>query len=205
MRLGMVMIPEFHRETRMMNFTPGFSGFPQGKDKEAYKMNKLITVAIVTSMLSTAALADANEHADNMTDNMPAQSMQGAPMMGGGNGMNMDPAMMQQMMQMRQQRMAQGQGGPMMGGGNGMNMDPAMMQRMMQMRQQRMGQGGSMGGPMSGMGQPGGAHHGTSAGGMMNPQMKQMMMRMRQQHMAELNARLDRIESKLDQLLSRQK
>ncbi len=164
------------------------------------KLLKLVTTGVVVGMLSTAVLAQApdGQTPPAMPNGMPGGMQGGMPM--GNNGLPMDPAMMQQMRQMRLQRMAQGQGDPMMGGGNnGMMMDPAMMQQMMQMRQQQMGQGG-------GMGKPCGHHPGEGMkGGMMNPQMMQNMMKMRQQHMADLNNRLDRIESKLDQLLSRQK
>ena len=132
----------------------------------------------------------------------------------------MDPLMMQNMMKMRQQQMAQRGSMPMMQGGNNQMMDPVMMQNMMRMHQQQMKQGGNM--PMMGGGgnremmmdpmmrenmmrmrqqkMRQGQH-----GGMMNPQMMQSMMQMKQQHMQKMDRRLSNIESMLSELLQRQK
>jgi len=129
---------------------------------------KPMTTSVIVTLLSTTFWVQAN-----------AQTVDPA-------GMPMDPAVMQNMMQMRQQQMQSGQGGmPMMGGGNNMMMDPAIRQNMMQMHQQKMGSG--------------------MHGGMKNPQMMQNMMQMRQQHMNKMEQRLDRIESKLNELLDLQR
>ena len=139
------------------------------------------------------------------------------------NGAPMDPVMMQNMINMRQQQMQQDSqaGRPVMGGANDSRMmDPVMMQNMMRMRQQQMGQGANM--PMMGgagnremmmdpmmrqnmmekrqqmMGQ--GMH-----GGRMNPQMMQGMMQMRQQHMDNMDQRLSRIEALLAELVAQQR
>lgn len=149
-------------------------------------MKTLINYTVSAVVLMATATASAQGMNPSMMqqqgmpmspNNMPMSDAQRYEMM-------MDPVMRENMMKMRQQRMAEGQYMPMMGQGNyGMMMDPTMRENMRQYSQQGNGM----------------------QGGMMNPQMMQNMMQMRQQHMNQIQQRLDKIESMLAELLEMQK
>lgn len=166
------------------------------------KLLKIMTAGTIISILATTVWAQTGaptaEQApikeagpmDHMK--MHQQHMQQAqagnmPMMGAGcDHMKKDPAMMDNMMRMRQQQMWQGSGPqgrmPMMGGGSYERMmDPVMRKNMMQMRQQKMMK--------------------MRQGGMMNPE----MMKKRQQHMQTMEQRLSNIEKLLTELVELQK
>lgn len=165
-------------------------------------------VRIVASITTTAIALLISSAAYSMSHGMDASSQPApedsgmAPQMMG----QMDPQMMDNMMRMRQQRMAecQSQGGPMMRDGNCMKMDPEMRQRMMQMHQQRMGGGMPMDDEntemmldplmrqnmmqqrMRRMQQGGMPMSGQDNDMMMDPMMRQNMMQMRQQRQQQM-------------------
>jgi hypothetical protein len=185
--------------------------------KTGIKIRNTITMTAVALLLSCGVWAD------NTGQVMDAASAQDGPTM---NQHMMDPVMMQNMMQMRQQRMAEcrarhQQGGPMMDR-NCMMMDPVMRENMMKMRQQRMSQGqGGM--PMMGENNPRMMDpvmrenmmqmrqqrmEKARQGVMMSPEMMQKMMQMRQQHMQRMQnmeQRLSNIEATLKELLEQDK
>lgn len=145
-------------------------------------LRKILAASAIISILSTSFWVDAIAQTQNQPP-APVSMQGGAPM---------DPLMMQNMMQMRQQQMRQGQPGrmPMMGGGShGMMMDPVMRRNMMRWRQQQMRQGHPGNMPMMGAGN--------------NPMM--MDPTMRQQHMAEMKQHLSNIETLLTELVELQK
>ena len=164
------------------------------------KLLNIMTAAAILSLLSTAVLAQADSQAGDTAATPAQQGVQDAG--------PMDPVMMQNMMQMRQQRMQQSGDMPMGGPGCHNMMNPDRCKRMMQMRQQQMGQAPRGGVPMMDpemqnkmMRMRYQRMMKKKQGGMMNPE----MMRMRQQHMQTMEQRLTNIEKLLSELVELQK
>jgi len=146
------------------------------------KILKLISTTTLTVAISSTGWAQATDpNPDYSAAPEPMISHQ-MPWMQGGMPM-MDPQARREMMQQRQQRMADGYSMPPRGGYRGMMMDPEMQRNMMQWRHSA----------------------GDTQDGMKNPQMMQRMMYMRQQHMQQMEKRLANIESLLKELVELQK
>lgn len=165
------------------------------------KLFNIMTAAAILGLLSSAVLAQADSQAGGTAATPAQQGIQDAG--------PMDPVMMQNMMQMRQQRMQQSGDMPMWGPGCHNMMDPDRCSRMMQMRQQQqqMGQPPRGGMPMiypdmqNNMMQMRHQRMMQMKQGGMNPE----IMRMRQQHMQTMEQRLTNIEKLLSELVELQK
>jgi hypothetical protein len=167
--------------------------------KTGKKLVTTLTTGAIALLISSAAYSMSHGMAAS-SQPVPEDSAMAPQMMG-----QMDPQMMENMMKMRQQRMAecQAQGGPMRGE-NCMQMDPEMRQRMMQMHKQRMNGGMPMDGEnsemmldpmmrrnmmqqrMQRMQQGGMPMSGQDNDMMMDPMMRQNMMQMRQQRQQQM-------------------
>ena len=169
------------------------------------KLLKIVTSTAIVCILSTTfwveAFAQTNDQASAPMDPLMMQNMmqmrQQQMQRGQGSGNNynmMDPVMMQNMMRHRQQMyQGQGRGMPMMDGVN----NPLMMDPLMRQNMMQKHQLKMAQDQMTGMGKLGN-HQG---GGMMKPQ----MMQMKRDHMNKMEQRLGRIESLLSELVELQR